>query len=102
MIKVGMFTNGILLCNDSLEKLKKLKVDIQVSYPRHNSVILKKIKKAKSIGLNILTSTIFLRRTVKNLDMILKDIKDLNANAFLFPIPLFLKIHLKISRTINF
>lgn len=87
-ITVASFTNCLALNKKTIKRIKKQQVRIQASYHQHNPKVLLKLKVAKKLGIDILTSTIFLRETLKNLDRILNDLRPFNTNAFLFPIPL--------------
>jgi MoaA/NifB/PqqE/SkfB family radical SAM enzyme len=95
-IKIGLFTNGQLLTKDNVQILAKHEIDIQVSYFEHNQKLLKKMALAKKEGLNVLTSTIFLKSVLKNLDQILSDISIFDSNAFLYPTPIGKNINSKV------
>lgn len=87
-ITVAIFTNCLALNKKTIKRIKKHQVRIQASYHQHDPKILLKLKAAKKLGIHILTSTIFLRETLKDLNQILKDLRPFDTNAFLFPIPI--------------
>jgi len=85
---IALFTNCLTLNKKIINRLKKLKVRIQASYPQHNLKTLIKLKALKRKKFNILSSTILLRKTFKKIDLILRDLSLCDVNVFLFPIPL--------------